>query len=744
LKVEELPLPEQVKEVIIKSGVSELYPPQEEAVRAGAIEGQTLVLASPTASGKTLTAELCALKHIVERGGKALYLAPLRALANEKYQEFRKYRDVRKQKGGRVRVGLSTGDFDSNDSWLERYDIIVTTNEKADSLLRHRAKWVDEISLVVADEVHLLNDSERGPTLEVVLARLMQINPGIQLLALSATIKNVEELADWLKAQYVTTEWRPVTLKEGVLLHDEIQFKDGGAAKVGKYSRTPALNLALSVVKSGGQALIFASTRKNAVTLAKKLAEEINTVLSRPSKRSLELLAERILTSGERTRISELLSELVGQGVAFHHAGLGGSHRRILEDSFREGKIKVLTATPTLAFGVNLPARMVIIHDYRRYEMGYGYYPISVLEYKQMAGRAGRPKYDEFGEAILIAKTDDEQDYLMESYVLAEPERIWSKLGVERILRPHVLSTIAAQYAQTEQGVYDFFSKTFYSYQYDPKAIKLVITKILKFLYDEEMIDVDRNDIFATKFGRRVSELYIDPISAVLIRDALRARAPIITDLSFLHMIAQTPDIYPKLRPSSGEIDELSLFVEEHKDEFMSQLPSQLEDQMNFEEFLGEAKLAWTVQSWIEEATEDNMIERFRVQPGDLYRIIESTKWLLYASRELASLLKHKDLVPRLNMLVERSAKGVKAELLPLVRLEGIGRARARILFNSGLKTIEDLKHAPIQRLTQLPLVGPKVAKRIKEQVGGFVKSVQWKKLSEHETPEQQALTEYY
>ncbi|MCW4055221.1 MAG: DEAD/DEAH box helicase [Candidatus Bathyarchaeota archaeon] len=744
MRVEELPIPEQVKEVITKSGVSELYPPQEEAVHAGAIEGKTLVLASPTASGKTLTAEICALKHIVERGGKALYLAPLRALANEKYQEFRKYSGVRKKKGGRVRVGLSTGDFDSNDPWLERYDIVVTTNEKADSLLRHRAKWVDEISLVVADEVHLLNDSERGPTLEVILARLMQINPGIQLLALSATIKNVEELADWLKAQYVTTEWRPVTLNEGVALHDEIQFKDGSAVKVGKHSRNPALNLALSTVKSGGQALIFASTRKNAVALAKKLAEEMNTVLSKPSKRSLGLIAERILTSGERTRVSELLSELVSQGVAFHHAGLGGSHRRILEDAFREGKIKTVAATPTLAFGVNLPARMVIISDYRRYEMGYGYYPISVLEYKQMAGRAGRPKYDKVGEAILIAKTDDEQDYLMESYVLAKPERIWSKLGVERILRPHVLSTIAAQYAQTEQGVYDFFSKTFYSYQYDPKAIKLVITKILKFLYDEEMIDVDRNELFATKFGRRVSELYIDPISAVLIRDALRARAQVITDISFLHMIAQTPDIYPKLRPSSREIDELALFVENHKDEFMSHLPSQLEDQMDFEEFLGEAKLAWAVQSWIEETTEDHMIERFRVQPGDLYRIIESAKWLLYASRELASLLKHKDLVPRLNMLMERSAKGVKAELLPFVRLEGVGRARARILFNSGLKTIEDLKHAPIERLTQLPLVGPKVAKKIKEQVGGFVKSDQWKKLNDQETPEQQALTEYY
>ena len=744
MKVEELPIPEQVKEVVMKSGISKLYPPQEEAVRAGALEGKDLVLASPTASGKTLTAEFCALKHVVERGGKVLYLTPLRALASEKYEEFKKYSGVRKSNGRRVRVGISTGDYDSSDPWLGRYDIIISTNEKADSLLRHRSKWVDEISLVVADEVHLLNDSERGPTLEVVLARLMQINPEIQVLALSATIKNVEELADWLKAQYVTTEWRPVKLKEGVLLHQEIQFKDGGAAKIGKHARNPALNLALHIVKSGGQALIFASTRKNAVSLAKKMAAELDIFLSKPAKRSLNLLSERVLATGERTRISELLADFVKHGAAFHHAGLGGGHRKLLEEAFREGKIKVLTATPTLAFGVNLPARIVIIHDYRRYEVGYGYYPIPVLEYKQMAGRAGRPKYDKVGEAILIAKTDDEQDYLMENYVLAEPERIWSKLAVERILRPHVLSTIAAQYAQTEQGVYDFFGKTFYAYQYDPKAIKLVITKILKFLYDEEMIDAGGKNLFATKFGRRVSDLYIDPISAVFIRDALRARAPVITDISFLHMIAHTPDMYPKLRPYSSEVDELALFVDKHRDEFMFEPPSEFDDHFDFEEFMGEAKLAWVMQSWIEEVTEDQMIERFRVQPGDLYRLINSAKWLLYASRELAGLLKQKDLASQLKKLMERSANGVKVELLPLVRLEGVGRARARILFNSGLKTVDDLKRASVERLVGLPLIGSRVAKKIKEQVGGFVKSEQWKKLGKEETPEQQSLSEYY
>ncbi|KPV64386.1 MAG: putative ski2-type helicase [Candidatus Bathyarchaeota archaeon BA2] len=743
MRIEELSIPESVKQVIITSGITELYPPQEEAIRAGALEEKNLVLASPTASGKTLIAELCALKHVLERDGKVLYLTPLRALASEKYEEFRKYTVIRKRNRRRVSVGISTGDYDSSDSWLERYDIIITTNEKCDSLLRHRARWVNEISLVVADEVHLLNDAERGPTLEVVLARLMQVNPNAQLLALSATVKNAEEAADWLKADYITTEWRPVVLKEGVLLHDEFHFKDGGAQKIEKPTKNPAMNLALHIVKSGGQALIFAGTRKNSVSLAKRAATDMRTIISKPMKRSLTRIAEEILATGERTRLSELLAELISQGTAFHHAGLGGGHRRTIEDAFREGKIKILTATPTLAFGVNLPARMVIIHDYRRYEPGYGYYPITVLEYKQMAGRAGRPRYDKIGEALLIAKTEDERDYLMESYVLSEPERIWSKLAVERILRSHVLATIAADFAHTEQGIYDFFGRTFYAYQYDPRAMKGVITKILKFLYKEKMIEVNGENVYATRFGRRVSELYIDPISAVIIREALLNRAPKLTDMSFLHMVAHTPDMFPKLRPYSREIDNLALFVDEHREEFMFDVPDEWEDRIAYEEFLGEAKLAWVMDAWIEETTEDETIEKFRVQPGDLYRLIQTTRWLLYSSYELASLFGHKDLLPHLAELMERTENGVKAELLPLVRLEGIGRVRARTLYNSGLKTVKDLKEAPLNKLVSLPLIGPKLAKKIKEQVGGFVKSEEWKKLKKKKTLEQRALTQY-
>ena len=738
-----MPIPEAVKELTIKSGIVELYPPQEEAVKAGALEGKNLVLASPTASGKTLVAEFCALKHILEKNGKAVYLTPLRALANEKFDEFRKYTTLAKKDGRRIRVGISTGDFDSTDPWLERYDIIITTNEKADSLLRHRAKWMDEISLVVADEVHLLNEAERGPTLEVVLARLMQVNPDIQILALSATINNVDEIAGWLKAQHVTTEWRPVALKEGVLLHEEIQYRDGDARKIEKKSRDPTINLALNTVKTGGQALIFASTRKNAVTLAKKVAGEVVGALSKPARRSLEHEANRILAAGERTSLGETLAELVKCGTAFHHAGLGGGHRKIIEDSFREGKIKVLTATPTLAFGVNLPARTVVIQDYRRYEAGYGYYPISVLEYKQMAGRAGRPKYDKTGEAILIAKTSDEADYLVQSYILARPERIWSRLAVERIMRSHVLATIAADFAHTENGIYEFFGKTFYAYQYDIDAIKSIVAKILKYLYDEEMIEVFGENINATKLGKRVSELYIDPVSAVIIRDALKGKPEFLTDVSLLHMIAHTPDMGPVLRPYSSEMDQVALFMEEHRQEFLIAPPEEWEDNIGYQEFLGEVKTAMTLKAWIEEMSEDWLIERFRVQPGDLYRTLESAKWLLHATNELAQLFGNKQVIPMTLEVQQRVEKGVKKELLPLVKLEGVGRVRGRILFNSGYKTIDDIKNARIEDLTGLPLVGPKLAKKIKEQVGGFVKKDIWENLEKQDEWKQKAITEY-
>jgi helicase len=747
LRVDELSIPDSIKAVLAKADYDTLYPPQEDAVNAGALDGRNIILASPTASGKTLIAELVILKAVLEKGGKALYLTPLRALASEKFEDFSKYASVEKSPGKKVRVALTSGDYDNSDIYLANYDIIISTNEKADSLLRHRTPWISDVAVVIADEIHLITEADRGPTLEVVLTRLLKINPRIQLIALSATIKNAEEIAEWLNGIPVTTEWRPVPLREGVYYDGQIQFKDGSSRVIPHTEPNPIFDIALDVVKSDGQVLLFAETRRLAVDMGKKASAMLRRNLSKGERRGLETIAQRILSVGERTRLGETLAEQTLNGAAFHHAGLTGGHRRIVEDAFKSSRLKILSATPTLAAGVNLPARTVVISSYERYEPGYGRYPISVLEYKQFCGRAGRPRYDKYGEAILMARTEDEQEYLLKNYALAEPERIWSKLGAEKVLRPHVLATIATRFANSEDGLIDFFAKTFYAFQYDPKMIRSKLGDILRFLSREQMVEFDGEELKATRFGRRVSELYIDPVSAVILRDGLYSRAKHVTDVSFLHLISRTPDITPRLYPRRGEDEMLDLFAREHDGEYMCEIP-EFYGEVNgitYEEFLSEIKCARVLYEWINETSEDGILEAHKVEPGDILRIVDTSKWLLHATYELAELFGHKDLMRTTRDLQIRCAKGVKAELLPLVEIEGVGRGRARALFSAGYKAIEDLKHASVTDLMNVPLIGPAVAKKIKEQVGGLIKADEWGSLKSAtvEGTEQSLLTDY-
>ena len=747
MRLRELSLDPQVVQLLEGEGLDQLYPPQEDAIEAGVLDGKNLVLASPTASGKTLVAEVCILKHILEKNGKAIYLAPLRALASEKFKEFQKYSAIKKPSGEHLRVGISTGDYDSSDPWLGRYDIIISTNEKADSLLRHRAPWMNELSLVVADEIHLLTEHERGPTLEVVLTRLTEINPNIQVLALSATVRNAEEVGEWLHAGSVTTEWRPVPLKEGIYHEGQLQFKDGSSRIIPSGTKAPVLDIALDVLAAGGQALIFTETRRSAVEMGRKASVAVKPRLSKIEERSLNTIAERVLSAGEKTRLGEALASQVASGAGFHHAGLTGAHRGIVESAFRDGRIKVLAATPTLAAGVNLPARTVIISSYERFEAGHGRYPISVLEYKQFVGRAGRPKYDKYGESVLIARNQDEADWLMENYVIAQPEKLWSKLAVEKILRPHVLSTVAAGYAKTEEGLYAFFGRTFYAHQYGPRMIKGKIGEVLKFLASQEMVEMDGRELVATKFGNRVSELYIDPMSAVIIRDGLYNRAKKMTDFSLLHLISKTPDIAPRPRPRGSELDKLGVLAASHSDEFMGEVANQFEDPIAYDEFLSELKATLVLTDWVNEFTEDQILETRKVEPGDLLRLVQGTEWLVFAAQELGRLFGHKDLLAPMEMLRVRVAKGVKQELVKLVGLEGVGRVRARMLYNAGLKSIDDIKERSLTELTSIPTIGPSLAKRIKEQAGGLIKAEEWEKAKSSKSAEsaqqQVVLTDY-
>lgn len=207
-------------EVLDKESFSVLRPCQEKAVNAGLLDGKSLLVCTPTASGKTLIAELACLNAILSRKGKAVYIVPLKALANEKFKDFSR------RWGSRCNVSLSIGDLDADDPNLESRDLIICTAEKLDALMRHRAPWVSKIACVVIDEIHLLNDPGRGPTLEILITMLRQVSRHAQFLGLSATIGNPQELADWLQSELIIDTWRPIPLYKGVYYDGTIEFEE--------------------------------------------------------------------------------------------------------------------------------------------------------------------------------------------------------------------------------------------------------------------------------------------------------------------------------------------------------------------------------------------------------------------------------------------------------------------------------------------------------------------------------------
>ena len=366
------------------------------------------------------------LKTILDGRGKALYLVPLKSLAREKYIEFKKYESLG------ITTSMSVGDYDSPGRSLHDADIVIVTTERADSLVRHKAEWINDVGIIVADEVHLINDPKRGPTLEMVLAKLTQIIRDIQIVALSATISNANQIAEWLGAELVRDTWRPVPLSEGVYLDGRISFyRDGKntSRSINRIRRDELADVVCDTLDEKGQVLVFVSSRRSTIAVAKKLAPFLRRYIPDDTLRQLSKGAAKIGRTPSAPEASKTLARLIANGAAFHHAGLDNQERALVEDYFKENLLKVIVATPTLAAGVNLPSRRVIIRDYRRYEPDRGSYPIPILEYKQMAGRAGRPKYDDYREAVLIARTEPELDFLIDNAEISEKRNTPSKGG---------------------------------------------------------------------------------------------------------------------------------------------------------------------------------------------------------------------------------------------------------------------------------------------------------------------------
>lgn len=697
--IDEFDLPEIVREGLKARGIEKLTPPQAEALRKGLLRGRNVVVATPTASGKTLIAEM-ALVNAALKGLIGIYATPLKALANEKFDEFRFW-----ERYG-IRVGISTGDYEEPGEELGRYGMIVATYERLDSILRNKPSWVRRLGVVVIDELHNINDPERGPIVELIATRALYL--GKQVVGLSATIGNPEALAKWLDAELVKCCWRPVKLVEGYFdrTRREIVFSDG---RVEEVEMDVVTHCVAKAMNENYQLLIFRQARKHAEAMAEKIAPIVERFLEPQEKRCLEKLVSELRNATSSRIEVESLGPLIAKGVAYHHAGLSLGARKVVEKGFRERLIKVVAATPTLAAGINLPARRVLVYT-KRFEGGH-WTRISVAEYKQMAGRAGRPGLDPYGEAVIV----DADPRTAARYIEGSPEAVESRLWSDRALRIHILAAIASGYARTSGEVVKFFSKTFgASGARILIAQKMILDSISK-LEEMSMIRREGSTLVATELGETVTKLYIDPLTAHVIQHYLSRgsdRDP--SDLYYLTLIAMTPD-FERVRVSRYRaLEDEALALADEGD--IPSPPSDLGlELVGWDAWLRAYKIARILHAWISEVEEDVIVETYGIGVGDLMNIVDTATWLTHAAARVCRVLGLERHASRLEILAVRVEHGVKEDAVDLVKVRGVGRARARVLINAGIRSVEDLASSPVSRIAKLPLFGEKIARQVIE-----------------------------
>ena len=674
---------------------------QSEALPAIVERDDNVVVSAPTASGKTALAE-AAICRALDAGGTALFLAPLRALTNEKEREWDRFESLG------YSVYVVTGERDLTPRRAERADILVMTPEKADSATRKhdspRYSFMTDIDCCVIDEVHLLDSDRRGAVLEVTISRLRRLCAP-RIVALSATMRNVSDVAEWLDAPADCTfafgeSYRPVPLSATVetYAHGDNAFAD-------KYRRLyRALDLAQPHIDDGGQALVFVASRQDTVRAAEKARDEL-------AERDVEISSrgDYDFHTDAQELENDTLRQSVVDGVGFHHAGLAKEDKDRVEDWFKQGKIQLLFSTSTLAWGVNLPARCVVIRDTKLHDPLEGEVDMSPLDILQMLGRAGRPGYDDAGYAHVICDGADADKYRR---LLADGKPIESRLAEE--LDTHLNAEIALGVVDDIEDVMSWLETTFYYTraesapdQYDDSAsLRDRVSATLQRLVEGGFVDQSGLEIEPTALGRLTSQFYLrlDTAEAfyALCERANDGETAALDEAAALRTVAD-----------AAEFDSVSARRDE-RETFGAVLGGEGEALDP-----GNRKVLAILRAGMSGTT-----------PGEL----QSDAWVIRRNglRFLAALRafcerfaapRDANLVRRIEARVEH---GVSSEAVGLTAIGGVGAGRAQKLAREGLTDPGDVRAAGIDGLVSAGL-SEGVAERVLEQARELpAVSIEW------------------
>ncbi|MFR8878784.1 MAG: DEAD/DEAH box helicase [Methanobrevibacter smithii] len=666
--------------------IKEFNPAQKAVIESGYLEDKSnYIISIPTASGKTVLGILPALKTILN-GGKAVYAAPLLSIQNEKVKEFKAFEEH----------GIKVGKHPSNS------DLSVMVFESFDALTRFSWNVLREVDTLIIDEFHMIGEYSRGPTLESAITRAKIINPSLRIIALSATLKNIDEIEQWLDGKTVEHDYRPVPLNKEVL--DAEMFNT-------KNKNDVIVKIVEKAIEDNSQALSFVSTRRFTESLATYVAKKIDKKTTKEQKQKFKQVADKLLEVPKKkgslpTTTCLKLAEAAEKGVVFHHAGLFNEQKEIIEDEFRNGNILMITATPSLMYGVNLPSKYVVIRDHTRWTSN-GPASIPVFDYEQMSGRAGRPQYDDVGYSYLVAKTMDEAFDLEARYINGEIELTNSKLIDNKdAIYKQIIAQIASSLSKNLDDLNDFFGKTLYGFQmknnpsmsmFAQDSLNWELESALEFLLQNGIIRATPEGLKTTDFGNLIAKSNYAVETAVKIKEYVSTMEKL-NPAEMIYALAETPDL-PLISfkgrkskdPVRDKLSECGLFAVD----------------------IGNPEAtAVSLIEWIDERNEYEIENAYNVYSASTRRsAYEASRLVKFAKNTLEVLGNYSNLKD-MDYLSARLYYGVKEDIIPLVvGVKRLGRKRARLL----MKTFGDnLSEASEKELQKVEGIGPKLAGKVK------------------------------